>query len=446
MLPCWSHADRGVVWRGIQPRGAHAPRQLPLTISASTTNVSKADRSLDDYVRAQAKQLKALSAAVGEELDLSYESLDRVEDFYRGVLDKTAALVDTATDRVTRYVGATLAKHTEGTWARSTEPGFTEPAIKVPGLARTFEPHGVVITFKRLQSPGRLRDETERWDLPLQRAALARLRANAKQEQAQLIDDVAQLTGQRIAKLDRSAKSLGLVEDALKALATGGASRARLREVRGRAVLMLGNLYARIVGGGEWEVESDPKMSTFGMFHIAYWSPADVVHRIGAKTSPGRLAKSFNFAVELAKEQRSRPREQRTRARKTVGSVGTWFVMCAREHALPIAKLKAQLASLRDAEVKRDGDALEITVHDRLTKRDAEITVGLSTESHVRIEAAEIAERKDRPEVAALDARYELLYDLRVSDPVYNTLCVVAGKLEKKCHGVIYDATAGRFV
>jgi hypothetical protein len=129
-----------------------------------------------------------------------------------------------------------------------------------------------------------------------------------------------------------------------------------------------------------------------------------------------------------------------------MSSTGTWFVMCAREHALPIAKVEALLGNLSHADMKRDGDALAVTVHDPMTKRDAGISVGLSTRKHVPIEAAEIAEREDRPEVAALDARYELLWDLRLSDEVFNTLCVIAGKLEKACHGVIYNVTNGMFV
>lgn len=127
-------------------------------------------------------------------------------------------------------------------------------------------------------------------------------------------------------------------------------------------------------------------------------------------------------------------------------SAGTWFVMCDRKRASSIEELAAVLANLKHADVKRTGDELHITVHDPLTEHDADIAVGLAMESHVRVEAGEIAERRKRPEVAALDARYELVWDLRMSDEVYNTLCVIAERLEKACGGVIYDATNGRFV
>ncbi len=125
---------------------------------------------------------------------------------------------------------------------------------------------------------------------------------------------------------------------------------------------------------------------------------------------------------------------------------GTWFVMCERARAVPVRTIEPRIAKLRDVKVRDAGETLWLDVHDRLTGHDAEISVTLSTEDHVPIEAAEFAERVRRPELAAFDARYELLWDIRLSDEVYNVLAVTAETLQKACDGVIYDVTNGRIV
>lgn len=129
-----------------------------------------------------------------------------------------------------------------------------------------------------------------------------------------------------------------------------------------------------------------------------------------------------------------------------MSNTGTWFVLCDAARAIPPGTLAERFASLKHATVLDRGGSLTITVHDSLTGRDAQIDVGFSSEPHVAIEAREIAERHGRPELSALHARYELVWDLRMTDEVYNTLAVIAEKLETACGGVIYDVTEGRFV
>jgi hypothetical protein len=131
-------------------------------------------------------------------------------------------------------------------------------------------------------------------------------------------------------------------------------------------------------------------------------------------------------------------------------SPGTWLVLCSAERTISLADLAERLHGRKGlARVELDG-ALVATVRDALSGRDVQVTVGLSTESHVPLEAAELAGRHPDASVhdrlAALDARYELLWDLRDSDEVYNTLAVIAGILETTCDGVIYDATTDCFV
>ena len=112
-------------------------------------------------------------------------------------------------------------------------------------------------------------------------------------------------------------------------------------------------------------------------------------------------------------------------------TAGTWFVLCDRARAIPVAELATQLADLYRATVRLDGDALAITAHDELTGRDADVTVGLSTAPHVKIESAEIG--------VGADARYELVFDLRATDELLNTLLAVAHRIAKLTDGVVYD-------
>jgi hypothetical protein len=257
---------------------------------------------IDDFLSDQRTELNELRKAVGAKLDLSYESLDRVEDYYRGVVEATPEMpaLKPTDARIASYVGATLAEHTKGTWSQSTQTERPVAAIKVPGLKRTFDPMAPVLGFARRRIFGLLRDMTERWDLRLRRATLARLVESAKQEAARLIEDVAQLTGQRVTTLDKSAKSVKLVEAALKAVAGNGVSHARRREVRERVVLHLGNLVAEAAGGGKWEVVADPELFNFGELEIAGWSPALVVRAIDAKTAAGSLHEALEEAIEEA--------------------------------------------------------------------------------------------------------------------------------------------------
>jgi hypothetical protein len=130
---------------------------------------------------------------------------------------------------------------------------------------------------------------------------------------------------------------------------------------------------------------------------------------------------------------------------------GTWFVLCERARALPLEQLAEQIRGRRGVTTVDVGAVVTVQLHDARTGRDANITVGLSTEPHVVLESAEIAERHaadrpDRDQIAAADARYELHWELRVTDEVYNTLAVIAGELEKACGAVIFDVTNGSFV
>ncbi len=140
---------------------------------------------------------------------------------------------------------------------------------------------------------------------------------------------------------------------------------------------------------------------------------------------------------------------------------GTWLAYCARSRVLPLDHLGNRLsAATGHAARLYQPDLLIIPVHDSLTGNDAEVAVSLDTGPHVVVEAAELAgdlvagrHRIDAavpvPDADALrsaDARYELTWDARFADEVYNTLMVLAELLIGQCGATVYDATNGRFV
>ena len=121
-------------------------------------------------------------------------------------------------------------------------------------------------------------------------------------------------------------------------------------------------------------------------------------------------------------------------------SLGVWFALCAVERCLAIEALAAEVATLKGRVVRVERGQLHVEV------AGAEIIVSAQVDAGVLAEAAEIADRHGRPEVAGCGARYELTWELDDSDAVYNTLVAIASRLEKRCEAAIYDATGGRFV
>jgi len=121
-------------------------------------------------------------------------------------------------------------------------------------------------------------------------------------------------------------------------------------------------------------------------------------------------------------------------------SIGTWFALCAADRRIGIEELAEQVGKLKGRTVRVEGGQLYVEV------AGAEIIVSVQAGADVLAEAAEIAERHDRSEVATHGARYELTWELDDSDAVYNTLVSISSRLEKHCGAVIFDATNGRFV
>ena len=266
--------------------------------------------TLDALVQNLPRDLDALRSAVKATgkasflpLDLSYESLDRLEDYAKHALATASELAawKPHRDLQMRYVGATLIEHVKGSWGVGGDLPSGEPVVHVPGLKqRPFRPFEPVATFRNHKTAGIFRDATERWDLPLRRDALARLVAAKDRELAALRDDVRELTGERLDVLDDSAKSMKALDDALYALNTGEAPRPRKRAVRRRAILLLGTLLADAVGG-EWSVCDKPDYTDFGHFTIAGWAPYHAVTVTTAKARAAGLRASLGDAIKDAK-------------------------------------------------------------------------------------------------------------------------------------------------
>lgn len=129
---------------------------------------------------------------------------------------------------------------------------------------------------------------------------------------------------------------------------------------------------------------------------------------------------------------------------------GTWFAMCSSQRAIAIPELAKKLV-FGDAEKPRvDGETLFVDVENELDGPGT-LTIVLSKEPHVVIEARELVERKgadraDRAEVAKLDARYELSFPMKQADAVYDTLLDISAELKKRCGGVVYNQVNGEFM
>jgi hypothetical protein len=273
--------------------------------------MTSAPKNLAEFLANHTEELDALRAEIAQvtkdsaPLGLSYESIDRVEDYYRRVLDAPppADQLERVKGRIVRYVGQTVIEHTKGAWAiveRETGPALV---VEVPGIKENgFHPLTPVAQFKRLRWPGLIRDDAEKWDMPRRRADLARLLSAREEELAHLRDDIEQLTGKRLESLDGKAATLKLIEQALKKLA-GPDARDRRREVGRRVVLFLGSLVEKATGE-TWRVVDNAKEGDFGEFRIgSWWAPARDVGYVVTTKVTGRLHESLKLALKPMKKR-----------------------------------------------------------------------------------------------------------------------------------------------
>jgi hypothetical protein len=267
-----------------------------------TTASSREDR--DSLTRAAQDDVAELSGQIARErpdllpLDLSYESLDRVEDFYGQQLEQgNDSTADALNSRVASYVGATLVRSAGGAWElpRAKADMNRPSVIDLPNLPRArFYPIDVVRTFRRTLSAGYMRDATEVYDIPARRLYLDRLLANRDATLDQLYADLDGLVGR--GRDDDGLETVAAIEDALKKLVGEQAPPDRVRRLEDGATLYLGEIVQRAVGG-DWSLCEDPDDADVGQVRISGWAPISVIRNIGPQSRTGLLQTALDLVI-----------------------------------------------------------------------------------------------------------------------------------------------------
>jgi len=258
-----------------------------------------------DVAGAVPGQLEALRQLAAEKrpdllpLDLTYESLDRVEDLFRDIIEGKAggAPVDSTEPLVAAYLGQTLIDRAGGKWgvggARDEFPG--RPCVAdLPQLGRfRFFPHQTAKAFRLYRAAGLLRDETEPYDVARLRERTQRELRDVEREVEALRADVGELTGAP-AELDFSLDSLDPLARAVKKVS----GRDPWRRMRTRAALYIGETARRLAGRGDWTLCEDPVNVHYGHLRVAEWSPTATIVSVSAAGDDDLLRKSVVAAIE----------------------------------------------------------------------------------------------------------------------------------------------------
>ena len=131
-------------------------------------------------------------------------------------------------------------------------------------------------------------------------------------------------------------------------------------------------------------------------------------------------------------------------------TAGLWFVLCDRSRAISTSEIAARIPKVSYYTVELEDDLLVVTVLPPQSSEPAEFVVGLSTKEHIQSESTEIAEahavgRPDYTKIAAADARYEINWEPRHTDDVFEILDDVAKLIATTTGGVVYDTAACLF-
>jgi len=198
-------------------------------------------------------------------LDHSYASIDRVEERFVESLVENRDLAL----KVEGYLGDTLVERAGGVLGRGKSKVLSDQWTVAFSNKSEFAPKNVVKRFLSYQGagkrqPGFLRDETERYDLSLQRRSLDALRASERETLVAL---------GTLAKVDLarsgSSEALDAVEGVLAASLRGPieAHRSALHGV----ALYLGELGCK-THGLDWAVDDNPKSTDYGHWRVGTWA------------------------------------------------------------------------------------------------------------------------------------------------------------------------------
>lgn len=261
---------------------------------------------IDEYVSEMSKELDALRADVKKAdraqllpLDLSYESIDRAEDFYRLVLDKRVSGVNAprTAERLVRYVGQTLIENAGGAWAAGPRASETVCVTKMKGAPKAqFLPTSKVELVSNSRFVGGLRERTEAFDLPLQKQRIAALTADPATTFQKLRADVKALTGKDPGPLEGDTASLDRLEPALLLVNANKADRDLRRRLRDGAFIYFGHVLQERVGKGEWSVEDSPNNADLGGWRMHGYLMARPLKLVTPK-DPGALRKKMDELV-----------------------------------------------------------------------------------------------------------------------------------------------------
>ena len=262
----------------------------------------KPSQEVAGAVPGQLEALRQLAAENRPDLlpfDLTYESIDRVEDLFRDIIDGKAsgASVDNTEPLVAAYLGQTLIDRAGGKWgvggARDEFPGRL-CVTALPHLGRfRFFPNQIAKAFRLYRAAGHLRDETESFDLARRRERTARELRDVEPEIDALRADVAELVGAP-AELDFSLDSLGQLTRAIQRVS----GRDPWRRMRTRAALYIGETARRLAARGEWSLCEDPLNAHYGHLRIGEWSPTWSVYGASEPGDDDRLRRSVDAAVK----------------------------------------------------------------------------------------------------------------------------------------------------
>ncbi|MBX3154851.1 MAG: hypothetical protein KF773_02540 [Deltaproteobacteria bacterium] len=267
--------------------------------TAEKENLERFVRELPAELEALEYDVRAQGATELLPLDRSYDSLDRLEDFYTMVLDGRGRVGSEQVEpRLGRYVGATLIERTGGKWDYArTKEHFGKPCVtNLPDLKKhRFFPLGPILGFKRTRIPGDLRNAVEVYDVPYRRAQVADILASLDTRIAALSDDIRDLTGEKPV-LDYSVASSAFLEAALLASLSRELSRERWRKLELGSILYLGTIVQHALGGGAWTLCEAPNEFDFGQLHMHGWAPRDVVRRMGPETQ-GIIKRTLDVVI-----------------------------------------------------------------------------------------------------------------------------------------------------
>ncbi|MBX3161059.1 MAG: hypothetical protein KF773_34180 [Deltaproteobacteria bacterium] len=123
-----------------------------------------------------------------------------------------------------------------------------------------------------------------------------------------------------------------------------------------------------------------------------------------------------------------------------------WFILFPKSKLPGKESVLRTLREIQGVRVETTGEAMTFTV----IAGGGRFDIGLNVSTEVAIEAREAVERArdalEKPdEIAAYDARFELLFDRDEMSVVFNPLLAAAERLARLTRGVVYESDNGVF-